>query len=422
MALYPELIVENGVDDGNPGNKNGITPTSSGLPTTYVRLFTSDSVISATSILPAKVTGFFVNEQTIIAASTLLNRAMLAYAKEDLAIADNAFLDYSKILSIKERINVDEKISTTQLMHLRTSSSTLLKDSIFFLVGVLVGETVDTASVVSTFHTHVQGLTELLHNTDVLSSKLDINQKVSEALLIVDALIQNRSFVVKEEISAIAVVKAIVVAVMGVLETLEVVHTFDEDIRFVLFARDTVNLDEMADTRVLFNAIISEAIVTIGDIAFDNEHYTLALNAHTLGLSTYENYNFNSMSNGLAANATGIYSLDGVDDNGVPISARIKTGLMDFGSNKQKQVPYAYIGMTKSGSMVLKTVTDLNGKRKERWYKIHARDVSTTDNVKVKMGKGVKSRYWQFEISNKDGSTFEIDDIELVPLMLRRKV
>jgi hypothetical protein len=39
----------------------------------------------------------------------------------------------------------------------------------------------------------------------------------------------------------------------------------------------------------------------------------------------------------------------------------------------------------------------------------------------VKMGRGVKSRYWQFTISNVDGADFEIDELVLLPIILKRR-
>ena len=56
------------------------------------------------------------------------------------------------------------------------------------------------------------------------------------------------------------------------------------------------------------------------------------------------------MSEGLAANSNGIYVLTGDDSAGTDIDALIKTGLIDFGTSLEKQIPYAYIGLSKSGN------------------------------------------------------------------------
>jgi hypothetical protein len=40
----------------------------------------------------------------------------------------------------------------------------------------------------------------------------------------------------------------------------------------------------------------------------------------------------------------------------------------------------------------------------------------------VEVGQGLRSRYWQFELTNVDGGDFELDVLELYPLFLGRRV
>jgi hypothetical protein len=40
----------------------------------------------------------------------------------------------------------------------------------------------------------------------------------------------------------------------------------------------------------------------------------------------------------------------------------------------------------------------------------------------VKIGKGLRSRYWQFELVNIDGADFDLDTIEFHPVLLTRRV
>ena len=41
---------------------------------------------------------------------------------------------------------------------------------------------------------------------------------------------------------------------------------------------------------------------------------------------------------------------------------------------------------------------------------------------KVSLAKGVRSRYWQFSINNKEGVDFSIDTIEATPVILTRRI
>jgi hypothetical protein len=47
-------------------------------------------------------------------------------------------------------------------------------------------------------------------------------------------------------------------------------------------------------------------------------------------------------------------------------------------------------------------------------------DKEATDNVKVPIGRGLKGRYWKFEVASESMATFEA--LTLLPVVLTRKV
>jgi hypothetical protein len=145
-----------------------------------------------------------------------------------------------------------------------------------------------------------------------------------------------------------------------------------------------------------------------------------------ISATEYENYPFNSFAFSnrryLAASADGIYELVGEDDDGVEIDAYVRTGLLDLGTTALKQVIRAYLGYTSDGRLLLKTFTTDGGQKIERWYELTERTADATREARVKFGKGVKARYWQFEVRNIEGSDFSIDQLQVLPLMLSRRV
>jgi hypothetical protein len=72
--------------------------------------------------------------------------------------------------------------------------------------------------------------------------------------------------------------------------------------------------------------------------------------------------------------------------------------------------------------LLLKTFTTDGGQKIERWYELTDRTADATREARVKFGKGVKARYWQFEVRNIEGSDFSIDQLQVLPLMLSRRV
>jgi len=40
----------------------------------------------------------------------------------------------------------------------------------------------------------------------------------------------------------------------------------------------------------------------------------------------------------------------------------------------------------------------------------------------IDIGKGLKGRYWQFELQSKGNTVFDLDEIELYPIVFGRKI
>lgn len=156
--------------------------------------------------------------------------------------------------------------------------------------------------------------------------------------------------------------------------------------------------------------------------ATGSEVYTgWAVNTRNFAVSAYKNFEFNSLCSldGVVIGATddGLYELTGDDDAGTDIAAHLRTGAMDFGVSQKKRIPEAWIGQRRDGKLVLKTITD---EETERWYELR-NPVDGLKEQRVKMAKGVKANYWEFELHNVDGADFELDYIELTPVVLSRR-
>src|SRR5574337_1284831 len=144
-------------------------------------------------------------------------------------------------------------------------------------------------------------------------------------------------------------------------------------------------------------------------------------------VSQYQNYPFNSLArlNGgyYAAGAEGLYELTGSDDAGTPIVGYLKSGKFDFGSSMQKRLDSAYFAVATDGTVRLKVITHEDGANVETWYQVTSRDEgAVAENIRLKIGKGLRSRYWQFELVVEDAANFELEEFMLVPLNLTRRL
>ena len=90
---------------------------------------------------------------------------------------------------------------------------------------------------------------------------------------------------------------------------------------------------------------------------------------------------------------------------------------MEVGGSHFKAFKAAYLGIkSKSGQFVLKLIT---GDGETYVYTVVANDMRST---RVNMGKGLRARYFRFELINSDGADFDLHSIEFLPLVAQRRI
>lgn len=198
---------------------------------------------------------------------------------------------------------------------------------------------------------------------------------------------------------------------------------------FLITAADSITVIDPAsgaggfDPLQFLGLLINEQVnVKIGYNANNGNWTGWALNTQVSAVTQYGQWAFNSFGaiNGvdIAASNQGLFTLGGSTDNNVPISAQITLGTSDFGDSRLKRVQYAYIGINSEGALFFITNTD-DGV--ERIYSLVA-DAPYPHTERITMARGVASRYWSFSLQNIAGADFRVDDIEVIPVMLSRRV
>ncbi len=189
-------------------------------------------------------------------------------------------------------------------------------------------------------------------------------------------------------------------------------------------ADGTLTADTVVSAFVdLFSSVSGVAIT----LSLDNERYIgYVMNTNTDAFSYYKNTNFDSLAwsyntKELYAAATdGIYVFDGDDDTGAAIHAQVMTGVLDFQSDQLKRVDRAYLGYA-GGKLLLRVITTMGGHDQVGYYELINNPADTPTEGVVRLAKGLRSAYWQFELHNIDGADFEVDNLTLYPVMLSRR-
>lgn len=148
------------------------------------------------------------------------------------------------------------------------------------------------------------------------------------------------------------------------------------------------------------------------------------LNLRNSALTEYDNFKFNSFAlfNGvyLAAGPTGIHVLGTQDaDDTTDITARVRTGSVDYGSTFLKRVPRLYVTGEFPTDMYFRTVTSEDG---ERTYVLHTNEITGVQQRRVPIGRGPKALKWAYELENIDGGDFRVSRVMPYPQELKRRV
>lgn len=157
----------------------------------------------------------------------------------------------------------------------------------------------------------------------------------------------------------------------------------------------------------------------------DPNQTAYVINTETEALSTYKNFSFNSITyvDGVAYAAChdGFYELRGPNDDGVGINSQLVSGFFDMNDQQKKHVGSVYLGYTCDGPMTVSTETYGAGHAVQT-NELDQRDALAPRNNRVKLGKGLNSRYWRLTIRNKNGSKFELNDVAIDVAVSKRRI
>ena len=218
-------------------------------------------------------------------------------------------------------------------------------------------------------------------------------------------------------------------ALVSMIEAAQVVDTGTALVHVMQLATDSaVSADSATSAGSLLNALLNDAVLATIRLNIGGELFTgWVLNADTLAPSEYQfaDLQFNSACKHgdayLLAADDGIYQF--TEDAGVEtVMTYIKTGKTDFGSDMRKSVTNAYMVYSAAGQMVLKVTTSANGALQTNDYAmVPFVSDDTPDPQRVTVGKGLKSRYWQFELTGANAGC-KFDEIGMLPVVLSRRI
>ena len=148
-----------------------------------------------------------------------------------------------------------------------------------------------------------------------------------------------------------------------------------------------------------------------------------SMNTETLETTNYLNFDFVSLvsfaDQPYGVTAGGIFLLEGDDDDGTDINARVLTGISDRGDESLKEAAHMYMQYD-GGAMMFQLFPD--GQQRLREYRFERRSNSSgVIHARAKGSRGLRSRAWQMGLRNLGGDDFTLDKLGLLLRKLVRK-
>jgi hypothetical protein len=303
-----------------------------------------------------------------IAIGELLRITLSMISEDAISVTEETDIALVHVLAALSRLSVVTPTSTT------VSLAAMLMEQVLSL---------DLATV-------VQGMTaeEIVELTDAITNAIRAQLTSSDSLAIADEA--QRSFFV--------------------------VSRLDDNVAFS---------DSMPATlRAWLHA--QEGIAFVGLLPLeDGEYQAWAINTDSLGVTQYSNFPFDDLEthNGstYGLTETGLYELVGDTDDGVPIDALIRTGMLTFGSTNLKRVARAFLYITQNDKIYLKVTAEQRGRRDCTTYEISPLEQYDAQLRRVKLGREVRGTSWSFEIGNVDGGSIDLEGAEVLPMVLAKR-
>jgi hypothetical protein len=174
--------------------------------------------------------------------------------------------------------------------------------------------------------------------------------------------------------------------------------------------------------------LLEDRLDFVVQLNIDDEQYLAwTMNTTSKAATRYDSWPFNSFMriNGkrYGVAATGLYRIGGATDNGEDINAKLRLGMSSLGTRVLKRIPEIYYA-TAGGDLYFKVIVahEKTGERSSHGYRGYTVGGASMREGRIEPGRGLKSVYFDFQIENIDGSSFDLDVLEFKPLLLDRRV
>lgn len=400
----------------NPSLADGVSVWSHGLYGTLTEAALADETVITDAATYISALGVSVTE-TISVAPTSTGKHRVARA-----VADG--VDITDTLSAlwgvthRDTVTLTDTRVTSSTFNLAVSNAMAVADSIAAGKGASLADTVEVSETLA-FLIGASVL-ERLGLAETVLPGTTFGVSVTQAMRLTDVLGRFFGMGASDTMTMTAATTTAARYNTSGTETVEISDTETATLVLRALVDETVELTATDALKLAYTATLTDtAQIGAAYIAPNGSVTTWAINTRNRAVTEYGNYDFNSFARighkYIAGNSTGLYELDGNDDDGTSIIAKIRGGQLQIAGSRFSSFKAAYIGMHgTSGEVILRLES---GGGQSYTYTVTAKDDRTT---RVRLGKGLRARYFVYELET-TGQDFDLDSIEFIPIMAERR-
>lgn len=308
------------------------------------------------------------------------------------------------------------------------AESLLLAAALDAVYYIAVAQGISLATADTATPRALERVVETMLLAGLVETQAEALSAIIEALAAADAADAVSRAEVLEQVALAGVVSASFRAASALVEQLSIGASIVNTGTMVAAVNESMALDDAIATELEAFEAITEGLAFVLRLHLDTgEYIAWSLGTTNKQLSKYTNYPCNSFAKlgrvYLGCTDEGIFQLDGTDDDGEQINARLRGALTDMGTLAMKRNTTAYLAYSAPTGLILRTITTTkDGDKVAHTYRLKAQPAGAIREGRIKLGGGVASMMWGWEIENVDGGPLELHALQFKPIVLERKM
>lgn len=296
----------------------------------------------------------------------------------------------------------------------------ILNDNIKILFDILIANDITASSDPGDVANFINILIEYAKLISVGGFGSNYKIEVASALMMYDVIID--ADVIEDSLQLQdALISAFFMA-NELIDALEAAEAHTSYFSYLEISRDEFTTTSSLTLSQSLLQAISEDIYFVTEGKGGNTFTGFAFNPINSAVTQYNNYSFYGSAefdgDWWLVNEDGLFKVDGKLDESSFIHSTIKTATLSFGTSNFKDVREVLLGINNDSEVIIGVSID-------DWGTVYYSMKNKTHGLstqRIKLGRGLYGRFWQFELITRKNEDFDLTEFEIFPLNFGRKM